>query len=677
MLPWLRILSVLGVFLAGATVPAQTRSAPPKPDRAAAYYHAALGHLYTDLAGQFGGRGEYVSKAIENFKLAMKADPESAYLAERIADLYLQSGQVRSGVSEFEDVVKRSPEDLNARRILGRLYTARLREGSQNRPNQEMLSRAIEQYEAVTAKAEKDAESWVMLGRLYKLSQKSPEAEKAYRKALDAEPNNEFALLGLAEVFSELGDNPRAAEMLKRVAEKNPNLRTLTALAASHEQMKEYKQAANAYKRALDANPDNTDLKRAYAQQLFQAEDWDPALAVFLELAEEDAKDVLAQLRLSQIYRQKREFAKAREAARKARELDPDNLEIRFNEVSLLEIEGKVTEAIAMLKEVIAGLPSTSTSQNDRGNRVILLERLGFLYRQAGQLSDAVAAYREIAQLDPVTEARALAQIVETYRAAKEFTQAGREAQTALDKHPNDRILKIVSANINADLGRFEPAVATLKSLLDGKSDRETWLSIAQIHEKARNYGEMAKAIDSAEKLASSDEDRETVFFLRGAMFEKMKKFEPSEAEFRKVLKINPQSAGALNYLGYMLADRNTRLNEALEMIKKAVDMDPQNGAYLDSLGWAYYRLERLDEAAENLRRAQQRTSRDPTIYDHLGDVYHKQGKLKEAIAQWERSVKEWQANAPAEIDNAEIAKVQKKLESGRSRLARETGAKK
>jgi tetratricopeptide (TPR) repeat protein len=382
-------------------------------------------------------------------------------------------------------------------------------------------------------------------------------------------------------------------------------------------------------------------------------------------------------LRLSQIYRQKRELAKAREAARKARELDPDNLEVRYNEVSVLESEGKQSEAITLLKELIAGLPKGSSSQHDRGNRVILLERLGFLHRQADQVNEAVAVYREIAQLDSSTEPRALAQIVETYRAAKDFTHADREGRAALEKHPNDRLLKVVVSTLNADLGRFEPAVTILKSLMDGKNDRETWLSIAQVYEKAKNYGEMAKAVDAAEKLAEDDDSREAALFMRAAMFEKMKKFDQSEAEFRKVLKMNPQNAGALNYLGYMLADRNTRLNEALELIKKAVDMDPQNGAYLDSLGWVYYRLDRLDEAADYLKRALERTPRDPTIYDHLGDVCAKQGKLKEAVALWERSAKEWQANAPAEVDNAEIAKVQKKLESGRARLARESGAKK
>jgi tetratricopeptide (TPR) repeat protein len=183
----------------------------------------------------------------------------------------------------------------------------------------------------------------------------------------------------------------------------------------------------------------------------------------------------------------------------------------------------------------------------------------------------------------------------------------------------------------------------------------------------------MAKALDAAEKLSKTDDERENIHFMRGAMYEKMKRYDQSEAEFRKVLELNPDSAAALNYLGYTLADRNVRLNEALEMIQKAVEKEPTNSAYLDSLGWVYYRLGRYEEAEDYLKRSIARFSKDPTVHDHLGDVYLKQGKLKEAIEHWQISLKEWEMGAPADRDAAEIAKVQKKLESAKVRLAKES----
>jgi tetratricopeptide (TPR) repeat protein len=644
-----------------------------KATKADAYYHAALAHLYSELASQYGGRSEYVRKAIENYKLAMREDPEAGLLAQDLADLYMQTGQIASAVGEFEDAVKRNPDDLNARRILGRFYMARVRDGQQNRMNEEYLRKAIEQYERIGEKAPKDLDNWLLLGRLQKLSQNSPAAERAYKKALELDSENEDALTGMALVYSDLGDTAGASQMLRRVAEKNPSLRTLTALAAAYEEMKEYRQAAETYKRALELNKENTDLKRAYAQALFSAEDFDTAAGVFEELAMEDPNDLLAALRLSQIYRQKRDFAKAREMAQKARKLDPNNIEILYNEVGLMEAEGKTQDAINRLKEILAGMPKKPDSVAEKTNRLILLERLGILYRLAEQTQNAVATFREVIALDPDAGGRASAQIIDALRAGKDFAAAEKEAKAASEKYAKERVVQIVHANVLTDLGKYKEAEAILRGMLDGKDDRETWISVAQVHEKAKNWAEMAKAIDSAEKLSKNDDERETVVFMRGAMYERQKKFEQAEAEFRKVLKSNPKSAPALNYLGYMLADRNVRLQEALDMISKAVDMDPNNSAYLDSLGWAYFRLNRLDDAATQLLRSLERGSRDPTVHDHLGDVYSGQNKLKDAIAQWESAIREWQTNAPSDLDATEVAKIQKKVEGAKVRLAKET----
>jgi tetratricopeptide (TPR) repeat protein len=652
---------------------AQTLPAP-SAKKAAAYYHASLGHLYAELASQYGGRGEYVSKAIENYKLAMKADPETPSLAQELADLYLQSGQLRTATSEFEEVIKRNPDDLNARRILARFYTARIRESQQGRMNEEMLKLALEQYTKISDKAPRDTENWLMLGRLQKLAQNSRGAEIAYQKALAIDPENEDALTGLAMVYTDLGDNARAGEMLKKVAEKSPNLRTLAALAATYEQAKDYKLAAETYKRALDLNKENMDLKRAYGQALFSAEDYETATKVFEEVVAEEPNDLLASLRLSQIYRQKRDFAKARTYAAKASKLDPSNLEILYNEVSLLEAEGKTPEAIAKLQEILAGMPKKSESVSERSNRVIILERLGILQRMSEQTAGAVATFREIIELDPEVGARATAQIIDAYRAGKEYASAEKEVQAALKKYPQDRVIKVMAANVKMDLAQYKEAEALLKPLLDGKSDRETYITMAQLYEKSKNYTELSKSIDSAEKLSTTPEEKESVYFLRGAMYERMKKYDLAEIEFKKVLEISPDSPAALNYLGYMLADRNIRLNEALEMIQKAVDLDPYNSAYLDSLGWAYFRLNRLEDAAEQLQRSLARGSRDATVHDHLGDVYAGQNKLKEAIAQWDLAIHEWHNSAPSEVDPAEVAKIQKKLENAKIRLAKETG---
>ncbi len=177
-------------------------------------------------------------------------------------------------------------------------------------------------------------------------------------------------------------------------------------------------------------------------------------------------------------------------------------------------------------------------------------------------------------------------------------------------------------------------------------------------------------------QLATKPEDKEYVYFLRGSTYEREKKYDAAEAEFKKILADNPQSAATLNYLGYMNADRGVQLEESLNQIKLAVSLDPTNGAYLDSLGWAYFKLGKYDLAEESLTKASLRMESDPTVQDHLADLYQKTGRLKLAAAHWERAVQEWNKTVPAEVDVDLYAATQKKLDAAKVRLAKEDSEK-
>ena len=642
--------------------------------RATAYYHFTMGHLYAELAGMYGNRSEYVDKAIEHYKAALKADPGATFLAEELTDLYIQAGRLRDAVVEAEQMLARDPGNVEAHRILGRIYSRMIGDPAQGRLDEGMLRRAIEQFQKVTEKDPSDAEAFVTLGRLYRLAQNSVEAEKAFQKALELDPDNEYALHGLALLYSDLGDTKTAVQMWERLAQRNPHPRIFRALAATLSEARDYSGAVAALRRALELAPKDTEIKRELAENLLLKGDYNEAATLYRELADANPRDAQYPLRLSQVYRQQGDLKKAREAHERAKALDPGSLEVQYNEVNLLEAEGQLASAIARLKEILNSTARVAYAPPERANRVMLLERLGVMYRANEQPSEAVEAFRQMAQLDADLGARAAAQIIETYRAAKQFAQAEQEAERAFKQYPNDRMLRLVRASLLADLGRGAEAVAEVKRLLDGSKDRETYLALAQICEKTKDFAGMAAALDEAERLSQSDEEREVVFFMRGAMYERMKKYDQAEAEFRRVLKMNPRNASALNYLGYMFADREVNLEEALELIQRAVELEPNNGAYLDSLGWVYYRLGRLDEAERYLRLALERVPRDPTVNDHLGDVLYRQGKIKEAIAQWEISLKEWEAGSKAELEPDEVAKIQKKLEGAKSRLAKDGG---
>ncbi len=688
MIPTRRLASLPCLLLAASAAFAQTTPAAAQPkvqtaaqtagpaDKAAAYYDYALGHLYSELAAAYGNRGEYFSKAAESYRAALKADPGATFIAEELSELYIQSGRLREAVLDAEDALKQNPNDLNSRRLLARIYTHLIGDSQNNQIDPEMVKKAVEQYQKITETDPKDVDSWIMLGRLQKALMNSTEAMAAYKKALELDAGNEDAMTGLATVYADLGDNKAAADMLQKVADKDPNPRSLTSLASVYEQLKDYSLAAEMLRRALDQQPGNSDLKKGLAEDLLLSDQLDDALKLYQEAVAEDPKDEHSVLRISQIYRQKRDFPKAREAADKAKVIAPDDLEVQFNDVNLLEAEGKIPDAIKTLKGILDATTKKTYSASEKSSRGFLLQTLAELDRTVEQYTAAIEVFHQLAELDPDSGARIEAEVIETYREAKEYPKAETEADAGAKKYPNDRYITTARASVLSDLGKTDQAVAETRKLLGGKNDREVYLSMADIYEKSKNFAEMGKAIDAAEKLSVSSEEKQNAAFRRGAMYERMKNFQAAETEFQKVLMLNPDNDAALNYFGYMLADRNVRLDEARDMIAKALQREPNSGAYLDSLGWVYFRLNKLPEAEDKLREALQYMSRDPTVHDHLAEVYFREGKIREAIAQWQSSLREYQAGPPGDTDHAEVAKVQKKLEDAKVRLARETGGK-
>ncbi len=241
-------LACLSVMPALSQAPAPANQSP---DPAAAYYDFAMAHLDAELAGAYGNRGEYVNKAIDFYKQAIKADPSASYIAEELTEFYVQAGQLDKAMQQANDLLKANPANNNARKILARIYSRQIGDPDQGKIDQAMLKNAIEQYQKITQQDPKDAESLSMLARLYRVSHDEPAAEKAYRQVLELDPNDEDALNGLAMVYADRGDLPNAIAMLKQAVEKNPDPRTVVMLAEFYEQIKDYSHAADTMKQAL------------------------------------------------------------------------------------------------------------------------------------------------------------------------------------------------------------------------------------------------------------------------------------------------------------------------------------------------------------------------------------------------------------------------------------------
>jgi tetratricopeptide (TPR) repeat protein len=649
-------------------------TAQSSTDKTGAYYHFSLGHIYEEMATMYG-QSTYANKAIDEYKLAIASDPSSEYLNSALAELYAKTGRIRDAVLEAQDIIKRDPSNIEARKLLGRIYLRSLGDTQAGTQSSEVLNHAIEQYEAITKLDPKSVDDHLLLGRLYRLNNDLLKAENEFKTAVKLQPDSEEAVTTLAYLYNEEGDSSRASQVLAGIADADRSSRVYSALGYTYEQQKDYKHAIEAYRKSADLDHDNLDAVRGLAQNLMNDGQSTAALQQYNIIVEADPQDAQSYLRMAEIYRRDKKYDQALETLKKAENYMQEPFEVPFQMALVYETQGRFDEAIQVLQDLIhkTEKPDGITTSGERNNRATFLTRLGRIYRDTGKYQLAVDTFHRMLDLGDDNAGRGYAEMVETYRTAKMWPQATVIAKEGVAKLPQDKELKLELAREEADTGDADAALSQAKALLKGTpEDRDVYMELAQMTTRLKRFKEAEEYSAKALQFAGKPEEKEQVWFVWGSVLERQKKYDEAEEMFKRALSVDAHSADVLNYLGYMLADRGVRLEEALSYLKQAVNIEPQSGAFLDSLGWAYFKLGDYDLAEENLRHAAERMNGDPTVHDHLGELYAKTGRLKLAAANWEIAIEEWNKSVPADIEQADFARVQKQLESAKVKLARE-----
>jgi tetratricopeptide (TPR) repeat protein len=505
---------------------------------------------------------------------------------------------------------------------------------------------------------------------------------------LQRDPGNGPALEQLSQLLIDEGRSQEAVKILSDAAGTSSSPEVYDLLGDAYAQAKNYAKSEEAYRKAAEEDPDDPGHLHGLANALMEQNKYAEALEQFKKLSEVEPGTSENYLRMAQLYRRLGKFDQAESSLLRAKQLSPGSLEVLYNEALLYEDQGRYEDAIKVLSDAIAGMKSqaaspSSSSGNANGATgvdnspnalAILYEQLGHAYREQQNYSAAVKTYQDMALLGPEAQKRAQMLLIDTYRENRDLDRAIAETRKLLDASPNDPSITVTLAMLYAEKSDADTATKLLTGLLHGNdSDQEIYLNIAQAQERGKKYPEAEQSAAKAEELSVDDESKQSAWFLQGAIYERQKKFDLAEQEFRKVLDVNPNSASVLNYYGYMLADRGVRLAEATAMIQKAVAQEPSNSAYLDSLGWAYYKQNKLSEAEEALRKAVEREGHDPTILGHLGDIYAKMGQTDRAAQYWERALTEWQRAVPADYEAERVNELDAQLKNLKRRTAQKT----
>ena len=642
--------------------------------RAEAYYNFTIGHIY-EQQYEASSNAEYATKAIEAYKKAYALDPKSQVIGERLAEMYWKAQRIHDAVAEAQEILKRDPDNVQSRRLLGRIYLRSLGDVSVSSGQSETVNRAIEQYREINRLDPADSESALWLARLYRLKNEHDKAEQVLRSILKNDPENEPAVEQLTQLLMDQGKSPQAVTLLEGITAHSPTPVLLDLLGDAHTQAHELEKAEEAYRQAAELDPSEVSHQRGLGQTLLAEEKYSEALKVYEKLADVMPDDSDVYLRIAQIYRELHRLDKAEENLVKARQYAPGSLEVMYNEAMLYQAQGRYEDAVRVLSDAVTGIKGQSpAAPSRRRSLAILYQQLGQLYRDTQNYQAATYTFEELGHLGDEEDRRARMMIMDTYRAAKDLPKALQTGKEALAKYPADPAIRTSHALLLGENGQTDEAVKILRTQLHGDAgDRETYLNIAQVYERGRRYKEAEEAARAAEVLPGQARENEMVWFLLGAIYERQKFFDKAEEQFKKVLAVNPRNAPVLNYYGYMLGDLGIRLDEAEALVQQALKEDPFNGAYLDSLGWIYFKESKFGPSESTLRKAVERERHDATIHSHLGDLYAKTGRGDLAAAEWEKSLVEWRRSLPADMETDKVAELEKKISRSKHRVAQKS----
>ncbi len=651
--------SVLFLVLVASATAAAAQTAPTTSAKAAeAYAQFLIGHRLAENDDEAG--------AIAAYKKAMELDPTAADIPAELAGLYLEQNKIQDALTTAQQALKVEPENREGNRVLGIVYaamsdTGREPRGRSNPSDQssEYAAKAVEHLERAIARpiGDPDPNVRATLSRLYVRTGAYDKAVRMLTDLVNQEPGWQDGPMLLAEAYAGAGRTAEAITWLEERAGNDPRL--LPSLADFYERERRWSDAAGVYGRIVQRAPRNLDLKTRYAQTLLNAGGRDnivKARDVLTEVVAGRATDAFALYLLSQAQRRSGDGQAAEATARRLIAQNSRSPRGYFALAEALEERHQFQGVVDELAPVVAR--NRGRSGDDAVDIGILLPHLGFAYQELAQYDKAIATFEEARRLSPKDPSLA-SYVVGANIAAKKYPAAVEAARAARVDHPDDlRLMRLHAQALNR-AGKANEGITILESAIESHADDPfVYIALAQTYSDADRGPQAVKVLQDAQAKFPQDN---AIAFELGSVFDKQKKFADAEAAFRQVLTREPENAAALNYLGYMLAERGERLDESVNYLKKALQIEPENGSFLDSLGWAYFKSERLDLAEDSLRKAADQLKGNSVIQDHYGDVLFKLGRYTDAIAAWTRALS-------GDGDSIDRGEIDKKIRSARQK---------
>ncbi len=352
-------------------------------------------------------------------------------------------------------------------------------------------------------------------------------------------------------------------------------------------------QALSSFDRAISVNPSFEPAYLAQASVHESRQEKDKAIAVLKQyLLHVNPRNREVRQHLIQLYITTKDYAGGLAELNQMLEDNPGDLDAQLRMALIYGEQKEFSKAIALLTDILKAKPA----------ELKVRDYLGYLYEESKDVPKALETYRYNIHLDPRFADSHIHLGVLLYR-LKQFPEAVTHLDEAVRLMPKQPEPHIVLGLAHLQSEQFDKA-------------SQAFLEGIQHHPKNAD-----------------------LHFNLGTVYDKLNRFDDVERAMETALSLDPHHADALNYLGYSYAERGVKIDQALSLTKRAVALKPENGYYVDSLGWAFYKSGLLSEALTEIKRAVSLVGDDPVIYEHLGDIYMSQEKLSDARDAWLRSL--------------------------------------
>ena len=595
--------------------------------------------------------------AIDALRASATLDPLVAEPLAELAALYVRAGRSEDAIAAGEEALNREADNQTAHRVLGLLFALPVND-QVDTPRDS--ARAISHLEQARGALLPDFQLEFTLARLYFRSGANDGAVELLEELVRDEPGFVEAVLLLVQAYEQIGRPDDALTTLETVVTSaRPSFRVVARLGDMYERRRRWRDAIAAYERAVALNPRNANVRRRLARVFLAYGEPERGRQVLEELIDMRPRDTAGLQLLAELELELNNFASAESVARQIIELEPEGLR---GQLLLAQVYGQRREYQSIVDTLQPVIDREEVPGDAQGLQLAgVYGRLGSAYQQLGDDESAVRVYEEALEIMPGSPGFK-ARLARAYADAERFDDAVRILETARSDHPADLTLVLIEAELYSSRGSPERSeMLLLNAVENNQGEPRGFVALANFYSQQDRVAEAVTVLESAEQRFPEDN---SILFQLGAVFEQGDRFADAEQTFRRVLTRDPDHAPTLNYLGYMLADRGEQLEESVALIERAVENDPHNGSYLDSLGWAYFKLDRLDLAEPPLRAAGEQLQRNSVVQDHLGDLLVRLGRYREAIEAWQRALD----GDGEEIDSGAI---ERKIDDTRRRVVR------